>query len=196
MCKRLIFLVIHFYHALRVAVSRFYYLGWSRDSPLSPMGSFLGFLMVGELQLDQMSFNPLPFLPRDPHMKVTSRVSPWTLSEWCSMCIIHDQHSAVHTAPHLKVLYSQSRICKQARGSTFTSRMFVGPVSVSNPKFWYLQGSCPLVVWMPCLTGAGCSGLLWALLSHRWHWSWSSVIFDSIFRLTCLTLPHVRTDGK
>ena len=153
-----------FYHTLRVAVSRLCYLGWSRDTPLSPMGFFMGFLMVRELQLDQMSFNPLPFLPRNPHMKVTSRVSPWTLSEWCSTCIIHNQRSVVHTAPHLKVLYSQSRIRKQTRGSTFTSRMFVGPASVSNPKFQYLQGSCPLVVRTPHLTGAGWSGLLRALL--------------------------------
>ena len=152
--------VIYFYHALRVAVSRFCYLGWSRDSPLPPMGSFLSFLMVGELQLDQMSFNPLPSLPRNRHMKVTLRVSPWMLSERCSTCIVCNQRGVVHTAPHLKVLYSQSSICKQAHGSTFTSWMFVGPVSVSNPKFRYLKGSCPLVVQMLHLTGAGWSGLL------------------------------------
>ena len=151
---------IGFYHALWVAVSWLCCLGWSCNTPLSPMGFFLGFSMVGELQLDQMSFNPLPFLPRNPHMKVMSRVSPWTLSERCSACIIHDQHSVVHTAPHLKVLYSQIRICKQTCRSTFTSQMSVGPASVSNPKFQYLQGSCPLVVQMPHLTGAGWSGLL------------------------------------
>ena len=151
---------MHFYHALWVAVSRLCYLGWSCDTPLSPMGFFLGFSMVGELQLDQMSFNPLPSLPRNPHMKVTSRVSPWMLSEWCSACIICNQHSVVHTAPHLKVLYSQIKICKQTHRSTFASRMLVGLASVSNPKFRYLQGSCPLVVRMPCLTGAGWSGLL------------------------------------
>ena len=106
---------IGFYHALWVAVSRLCCLGWSCNTPLSPMGFFLGFSMVGELQLDQMSFNPLPFLPRNPHMKVTSRVSPWMLSERCSACIICNQHSVVHTAPHLKVLYSQIRICKQTR---------------------------------------------------------------------------------
>ena len=130
------------------------------DTPLSPMGFFLGFSMVRELQLDQMSFNPLPFLPRNPHMEVTSRVSPWMLSEWCSVCIVHNQHSVFHTAPHLKVLYSQIKICKQIRRSTFASRMPIGLVSVSNPKFRYLQGSCPLVVQMPHLTGAGWSGLL------------------------------------
>ena len=104
-----------------VAVSWLCYLGWSCDTPLSPMEFFLGFSMVGELQLDQMSFNPLPFLPRNPHMEVTLRVSPWTLSEWCSACIIHNQHSVVHTAPHLKVLYSQIKIRKQTRISTFAS---------------------------------------------------------------------------
>ena len=138
----------YFYHALWVAVSWLCYLGWSHDTPLSPMGFFLGFSMVGELQLDQMSFNPLPFLPRNPHMKVTLRVSPWTLSEWCSACIICNQHSVVHTAPHLKVLYSQIRICKQTCRSTFTSWMSIGPASVSNPKFRYLQEVAPW--WSKC----------------------------------------------
>ena len=152
---------IYVYHTLWVAVSWFCYLGWSRDTPLSPMGFFLGFSMVRELQLDQMSFNPLPFLPRNPCMKVMSRVSPWTLSEQCSACIVCDQHSVFfHTAPHLKVLYSQIKICKQTRRSTFASRMLVGLLSVNNPKFRYLQGSCPLVVQMPHLTGTGWSGLL------------------------------------
>ena len=126
---------MYFCHALWVAVSQLCCLGWSCNTPLSPMGFFLGFSMVGGLQLDQMSFKPLPFLPRNPHMKVTLRVSPWTLSEWCSVCIICDQHSVVHTAPCLNVLYSQIRICKQTHGSTFTSQMSVGPASVSNPKF-------------------------------------------------------------
>ena len=107
--------------------------------------------MVGELQLDQISFNPLPSLPRNPHMKVTSRVSPWTLSEGCSTCIFCNQHSVAHTAPHLKRLHSQIRIRKQTRRSTFASLMPVGLASVSNPKFRYLQGSCPLVVRAPCI---------------------------------------------
>ena len=116
--------------------------------PFLPMGFFLGFSMVGELQLDQMSFNPLPFLPRNLHMKGTPRVSPWIwmLSEWCSACIVHNQHSVFHTAPHLKVLYSQIKIHKQTHRSTFASQMPVGLASVNNPKFRYLQGSCPLVV--------------------------------------------------
>ena len=151
---------MHFYHALWVAVSWLCYLGWSCNTPLSPMGFFLGFSIVGELQLDQMSFNPLPFLPRNPHMEVTLRVSPWMLSKWCSACIICNQHSVVHTAPHLKVLYSQIKIRKQTRRSTFASWMLVGLASVSNPKFRYLQGSCPLVVRTLHLTGAGWSGLL------------------------------------
>ena len=151
---------ILFHYTLWVAVSWLCYLGWSCDTPLSPMGFFLGFSMVRELQLDQMSFNPLPFLPRNPRMKVTLRVSPWMLSERCSACIVCNQHSVVHTAPHLKVLYSQIKIRKQTHRSTFASRMLVGLVSVSNPKFRYLQGSCPLVVQMPHLTGAGWSGLL------------------------------------
>ena len=151
---------IYFYHTLWVAVSWLCYLGWSCNTPLSPMGFFLGFSMVGELQLDQMFFSPLPFLPRNPHMKVTLRVSPWTLSEWCSACIVHNQCSVFHTAPHLKVLYSQIKIHKQTCRSTFAFQMPVGLASVNNPKFQYLQGSCPLVVRMLHLTGAGWSGLL------------------------------------
>ena len=106
-----------------------------------PLGFFLSFLMVGELQLDQMSFNPLPSLPRNPLVEVTLREFPRTLSEWCSASIFCDQHSVFHTAPHLKVLYSQIKICKQTWRSTRASQMLVGLVSVSNPKFQYLQGS-------------------------------------------------------
>ena len=106
-----------------------------------PLGFFLSFLTVGELQLNQMSFNPLPSLPMNPLVEVTLREFPWTLSEWCSASMVCDQHSVFHTAPHLKVLYSQIKICKQTRRSTHASRMLVGPVSVSNPKFQYLQGS-------------------------------------------------------
>ena len=120
-----------------------------------PLGFFLSFSMVRELQLDQMSFDPLPSLPRNPHMEVTSREFPWTFSEWCSVSIFHDQCSVFHTAPHLKVLYSQIKICKQTCRSTFASWMLVGLVPVNNPKFQYLQGSCPLVVQTPHLTGAG-----------------------------------------
>ena len=101
-----------------------------------PLGFFLSFLMVGELQLDQMSFDPLPSLPMNPLVEVTSREFPWMLSEWCSASMVCNQHSVFHTAPHLKVLYSQIKICKQTcRGSTCASWMLVGPVSVSNPKF-------------------------------------------------------------
>ena len=106
-----------------------------------PLGFFLSFLMVGELQLNQMSFNPLPSLPMNPLVEVTSREFPGTLSEWCSASMVHNQHSVFHTAPHLKVLYSQIKICKQTNRSTHASQMLVGLVSVSNPKFRYLQGS-------------------------------------------------------
>ena len=77
-----------------------------------PLGFFLSFLVVGELQLDQISFNPLPSLPRNLLVGVTSREFPWTLSKWCSASMFHDKHSVFHTAPHLKVLYSQTKICK------------------------------------------------------------------------------------
>ena len=106
-----------------------------------PLGFCLRFYLVGELQLDQMSFNPLPSLPRNLLLGVTSREFPWMLSEWCSGSMLCDQHSVFHTAPHLKVLYSQTKICKQTCRSTHASQMPVGLASVNNPKFRYLQGS-------------------------------------------------------
>ena len=106
-----------------------------------PLGFCLGFLVVGELQLDQISFNPLPSLPRNPLVGVMSREFPWMLSEWCSASMFHNQHSVFHTEPHLKVLYSQTKIHKQTCRSTCASQMLVGLVSVNNPKFRYLKGS-------------------------------------------------------
>ena len=106
-----------------------------------PLRFLLSFSMVGELQLNQMSFDPLPSLSMNPLVGVMLREFPWTLSEWCSASIVCNQHSVFHTAPHLKVLYSQIKICKQTCRSTHASQMLVGPVSVSNPKFRYLQGS-------------------------------------------------------
>ena len=35
-----------------------------------PLGFYLGFFLVGELQLDQMSFDPLPSLPRNPLVRL------------------------------------------------------------------------------------------------------------------------------
>ena len=106
-----------------------------------PLGFCLSFLVVGELQLDQMSFDPLPSLPRNPLVGTTSREFPWMLSEWCSASMLCDQHSVFHTASRLKVLYSQTKIHKQTCRSTRASWMPVGLASVNNPKFWYLQGS-------------------------------------------------------
>ena len=100
-----------------------------------PLGFFLSFLMVGELQLDQMSFNPLPSLPLNPLVGVMSREFLWMLSEWYSASMVCNQHSVFHIAPHLKVLYSQIKICKQTCRSTHASQILVGPVSVNNPKF-------------------------------------------------------------
>ena len=130
----------------------------------SPLGFYLGFLLVGELQLDQMSFYPLPSLPRNPLVKLWQESSPGCSSEWCSASIFCDQLSVSHTAPHLKVLYNQAKICKQTCRSTYASQMPVGLASVNNPKFRYLQESWFLVVRMPHLTGAGWSGLFGMLL--------------------------------
>ena len=103
-----------------------------------PLGFCLGFLVVGELQLDQISFNPLPSLPMNPLVGVMLREFPWMLSDWCSASMFHDQCSVFHTAPNLKVLYSQTKIRKQTCRSTCASWMLVGLVSVNNPKFQYL----------------------------------------------------------
>ena len=91
--------------------------------------------MVGELQLDQISFDPLPSLPRNPLVEVMLREFPWTLDEWCSASIFHDQHSVFHNAPHLEVLYSQTKICRQTHRSTCASQMLVDSGSANNPKF-------------------------------------------------------------
>ena len=107
----------------------------------SPLGFCLGFLLVGEVQLDQMSFDPLPSLPRNPLVKLCRESSPGRSSEWCSANIFHNQLSVFHTAPHLKVLYNQDKILKQTCRSTCASQMLVGLASVTNPKFRYLQGS-------------------------------------------------------
>ena len=134
--------IIYFYHFLWVAVSQFCYLGWSCLAPLSSTGILLSFLMVGELQLNQMSFNPLPSLPMNPLVEVTCRESsPGCLvsgaqQAWFAISIV-----CFTLHPILKVLYSQIKICKQTLRSTHASQMLVGPVPVSNPKFWYLQGS-------------------------------------------------------
>ena len=120
-----------------------------------PLGFCLGFLLVGELQLDQMSFDPLPSLPRNPLVELCRESSPGCLSEWCSASIFCNQLSVFHTAPYLKVLYNQAKICKQTCRSTCASWMPVGVMSVNNPKFQYHQGSWFLVVRMPCLTGSG-----------------------------------------
>ena len=100
-----------------------------------PLGFCLGFLVVGELQLDQISFDPPPSLPKNPLVGVTLREFPWMLSEWCSASMFCNQHSVFHTALHLKVLYRQTKIHKQTHGSTCASQMLVGLVSVNNPKF-------------------------------------------------------------
>ena len=138
--------------------------GWAASHLSSPLGFCLGFLLVGELQLDQMSFDPLPSLPRNPLMELHWESSPGHSSEWCSASIFRDQLSVFHTASCLKVLYNQAKIHKQTCRSTCASQMPVGPVSVNNPKFWYLQGSWFLVVQTPCLTGADWSGLFCMLL--------------------------------
>ena len=104
--------VTYFYHTLGVVVSQCCYLGWSCLTPLSSTGILLSFLMVGELQLDQISFDPLPSLPRNPLVEVTSREFPWMLNERCSASIVRNQRSVSHTAPHLKVLYSQTKILR------------------------------------------------------------------------------------
>ena len=45
-----------------------------------PLGFCLGFLLVGELQLNQMSFDPLPSLPRNPLMGLHQESSPGFLA--------------------------------------------------------------------------------------------------------------------
>ena len=123
-------------------------------------GVLLGLLNGWGVATGSNVLQSTPFPAQEPMHEGYVKSVPWMLSEQCSACIVCDQHSVVHTAPHLKVLYSQIKIRKQTCRSTFASQMPVGLASVSNPKFRYLQGSCPLVVRMLHLTGAGWSGLL------------------------------------
>ena len=66
-----------FYYSLWVAVSN---LPSGGDTALlfsPPLGFTLGFFtLVGELQLDQMSFDPLPSLPRNPILELHWGSSP------------------------------------------------------------------------------------------------------------------------
>ena len=127
--------VTYFYHALGVVVSQCCYLGVAALHLSPPLGFFLSFLMVGELQLDQISSDPLPSLPRNPLVEVMLREFPWMLNEQCSASIFHNQHSVFHTAPKLKVLYSQTKICRQTCRSTCASQMLVDSGSANNLKF-------------------------------------------------------------
>ena len=156
----------NFCHSLWVVVLSFAILGGAALHLSPPTGFCLGFILVRELQLSQMSFDPLPSLPRNTLLRVTSREFPLMLM-WVVLCK-HILPSAkcilLYTAPCLKVVYNQAKICKQTCRSTCASWMLVGLVSVNNPKFQYLQGSWFLVVQMLHLTGAGWLGLLCVLL--------------------------------
>ena len=120
-----------------------------------PLGFTLGFFtLVGELQLDQMSFDPLPSLLRNPLLELCRESSPGCQSELCTASILCNLQSVFYTAPLQKAVYKQARISKQTHRSTHASQMPVGLVSVDNPKFQYLQGSWFLVFQVPHLTGA------------------------------------------
>ena len=133
---------------------------------LPPLGFTLGFLtLVGELQLDQMSFDQLPSLPRNPLLELCQESSPGCQSELCSASIFGNQQGVFYTAPLQKVMYKQARMSKQTHRSTHGSQVLVGLVPIDNPKFRYLQGSWFLVVQVLHLTGAGQSGLSCEMLS-------------------------------
>ena len=69
-----------------------------------PLGFCLGFSLVGELQLDQISFDPLPSLPRNPLVELRQESSPGCLVSGAQQACFAISLSVFHTAPHLKVL--------------------------------------------------------------------------------------------
>ena len=141
------------------------------------LGFCLGFLLVGELQLDQMSFDPLLSLPRNPLVELCRESSPGCLSEWCSASIFCNQLSVFHTPPHLKVLYNQAKIRKQTGRSTCASQMPVGLASVNNP------GNPGKLVSGGSNAASNRSRLIWTTwcaVTCRWHWSQRGVIFNSL----------------
>ena len=115
--------------------------GWSCIAPLSSTGILLRLLTGQGVATGSNVLLSTPFPMQESTWEVTSREFPLTLNEWCSASMFRDQLSVFHTAPCLNMLYSQIKIHKQTCRSTCTSWMLVGPVSASNPKFWYLQGS-------------------------------------------------------
>ena len=123
-----------FYYSLWVAVLSLLSGGGAASHSSPPLGFTLGFLtLVGDLQLDQMSFDPLPSLPRIPLLELCWESSPGCLSESCSVSIFCYHQSVFYKAPLLKVMYKQARISKQTHRSTHASQMPVGLVPVDNP---------------------------------------------------------------
>ena len=197
MCQGLAYFNIYFCHSLWVVFLSCVLWGWSCITPLSSIGILLGLLYIGRgVATEPNVLWSTPFPTQESTFGVILREFPWML-KWVvlSKHIFWNQQSVFYTAPHLKVVYNQAKICKQTCRSTHASQMLVGLVSVDNPKFWYLQGSWFLVVWVLHLTGAGWSGLSCSVVVCRWCWSWRGVIFDSFFSSICFILPHVRVDG-
>ena len=160
-----------------------------------PLRFSLGFLtQVGELQWDQMSFDPLPSLPRNLLLELHQDSSPGHYSKWCSASIFCDQQSVFYTAPLQKVMYKQT--------GKYQADTQVNPCipDTSWPgACWHPKVSIPPGKLVPGGSSAmsNRSRLIWTVLHAvvcRWHRSWRGVIFNSIFRSICFILHHVRVD--
>ena len=96
MCWGLIFLLLIFTNLCGLLYLNSATWGGAALHLSPPLGFFLGFLVEGELQLDQIFFDPLPSLPMNPLVGVISREFPWTLSEWCSASMVCNKGSVFH----------------------------------------------------------------------------------------------------
>ena len=108
-----------------------------------------------------------------------------------------EQVKCVYTIFPMKMVHRHDMKWRQIHRPIHTSQMPGGLVSANNAKFWYLHGSWFWVACVPCLSGAGWSGLPWDMLpvvsdvaipdgsasasslSYRWHWSWGACMFNS-----------------
>ena len=71
-----IFFSFFFCHSLWVVVLGLAIWGEAALHLSHPLGFCLGFILVGELQLNQMSFDPLPSLPRNTLWELHLESSP------------------------------------------------------------------------------------------------------------------------
>ena len=106
-----------------------------------PLGFCLGFLLVGELQLDQISFDPLPSLPRNQLVRLHQESSPGCLASGAQQACFMISSVCFTLHPIWRCCIARLRYANRHVDQPVHPRCWLGPVSANNPKFWYLQGS-------------------------------------------------------